>query len=75
MSHIRRKHLGSSVACKFCDQRWWTTAPFTKHMEKKHLEVESPPARWTPLQPAERKKQEEEEAAATEKPTSPTPLM
>ena len=74
MSHIRRKHLGSSVACKFCDTRWWTTAPFAKHMEKRHPEVEAP-ARWTPLQPTDRKKQEEEEAAATEKPTSTAPLM
>ena len=76
-SHLRRKHLGSSVACRFCDERWWTTAPFTKHMEKKHPEVEAP-SWWTPVDL--KKAAAEEESAAKETSaevtsTAATPLM
>ena len=76
MAHIRRMHLGASVACKFCDARWWTTAPFTKHMERKHPEVE-PPARWTPVEPKKIVAEEKKEAAEMVKAatTSSTPLM
>ena len=75
MAHIRQKHLGCSVACKFCDARWWTMAPFTKHMEKKHPEVE-PPARWMPVEHKKIAAEEKKEAAELVKSAtaSSTPL-
>ena len=38
-THIRRKHLGVAVACKFCGHQWWSLCPFEGHMEKPHPEM------------------------------------
>ena len=74
-AHIRRKHLGVSVACKYCDCKWWTSNPFMGHMQKKHPEIEAPHY-WTPIV-KEVVAQEEAEAAEEMKnvPSSTTPLF
>ena len=74
-AHIRRKHLGVSVACKYCDCKWWTSNPFTGHMQKKHPQIEAPHY-WTPIVKEEAA---QEEAKAAEEmnnaPSSTTPLF
>ena len=74
-AHIRRKHLGVSLACKYCDCRWWTSNPYKDHMQRKHLEIEAP-GYWTP---ADKKKADQEEAKSAEEakeaPKSVAPLL
>ena len=40
--HIRHKHLGVALQCKFCGQAWWTSNPFVPHMQKLHPEMDKP---------------------------------
>ena len=60
--HIRRKHLGVALQCKFCGQAWWTSNPFVPHMQKLHPEMDKPDWFLTPTQA--QALQEEAEAAA-----------
>ena len=60
--HIRRKHLGVALQCKFCGQAWWTSNPFIPHMQKLHPEMDKPDWFLTPTQA--QALQEEAEAAA-----------
>ena len=47
-THIRQKHLGVAVACKFCGKQWWSSRPFEGHMKKLHPELLEPDW-WTPI--------------------------
>ena len=40
MMHICRKHLGVTVACKYCGKMWWSERSFCGHMEKLHKELD-----------------------------------
>ena len=60
--HIRHKHLGVALQCKFCGQAWWTSNPFVPHMQKLHPEMDKPDWFLTPTQA--QALQEEAEAAA-----------
>ena len=60
-THIRRKHLGVAVACKFCGKLWWSSRPFEGHMKKLHTEILEPDW-WTPFD-ATAKAAEEAQAA------------
>ena len=61
-AHICHKHLGVSIACKYCDCRWWTSNQYNGHMQRKHPEIEAP-GYWSP---AEKKKADLEEAKSAE---------
>ena len=76
-AHLRRKHLGISIACKYCDCRWWTSNPFEKHMQKKHPEIQNPDW-WTPIDKVAEAAKEAEAAdavMATIAPKSVAPLV
>ena len=61
-THIHRKHLGVTVACKFCSRQWWSSHPFKGHMEKSHPEMTKPD--WCTL--PDSSQDEKQEAAAAE---------
>ena len=60
--HIRRKHLGVALQCKFCGQAWWPSNPFVPHMQKLHPEMDKPD--WFLTLTQAQALQEEAEAAA-----------
>ena len=61
LSHVRRKHIGAAVSCRFCGMKWWTSRPFVSHMQKHHPELIEPEW-WTPIDEAKLQAEEQEVA-------------
>ena len=55
-THIHCKHLGVSVACKFCGHQWWSSHTFEGHMEKSHPEMTKPASGLFQTPPRKRSK-------------------
>ena len=79
MTHVRRKHLGVAIGCKYCGKQWWAGRPFAPHMEKEHPEL-SKLDWYTPIDPKEVAEEEADEARKSAEEiqgssVSTTPLM